>query len=164
MAESKKVALITTQEELVTAVSAEWGRSKDEIKAMISVSFPTLKTVGQLVTAFTAAKKWDLDPQAKEIYAYVDFRGNMALIVGKDGFLKIARKQTGYKQIISASVFAGDDFEMNLAEGTITRHIVTAESLKARTGNPIGAYAILRMEGLPDIIKWAEWSEYAQAQ
>lgn len=155
---------VSPQDALIERISKEWGRSEDEVKAAMSLSFPTLKTAGQLTLAFAITKKYDLDPFVKEIFAYVDSRGNLTLITGKDGFLKIARRQPGYRQIVSAAVYSGDDFEADFAAGAIEKHKVTSEGLKARSGNPIGAYAILRMEGLPDVIKWVDWAEYCPAK
>lgn len=85
--------LSLTQTDFIIAQAKLWDRPVDEVKAMISASFPTLKTIGQLTVAFTMARKYDFDPFAKEIYAYIDKRGNLTIIVGKDGFLKVARKQ-----------------------------------------------------------------------
>lgn len=158
------LAASSPQEQLIGRISKEWGRSPDAVKAAMSLSFPTLKTPGQFTLAFEVAKKYDLDPFVKEIYAYVDNRGNLTLITGKDGFLKIARKQPGYLQIVSAAVYTGDEFEADFALGSIEKHRITTESLANRSGNPIGAYAILRMEGLPDVMKWVDWSEYCPAK
>lgn len=54
MSEKTENALAVAQnrEELVSLVSSAWGRSADEVNAMVSVSFPTLKTLGQLTVAF----------------------------------------------------------------------------------------------------------------
>lgn len=90
---TKALAVASSKDELVSMVAKTWGRSEDEVNAMVSVSFPTLKTLGQLTVAFGIANKYDLDPMVKEMYAYIDHRGNLTTIVGKDGFMKIARKQ-----------------------------------------------------------------------
>lgn len=58
----------------------------------------------------------------KEMYAYIDHRGNLTTIVGKDGFMKIARKQAGYLSLHSVAVYPGDDFDIDFAEGKILKH------------------------------------------
>lgn len=155
------IAVANNKEELVSLVSNEWNRSADEVNAMISVSFPTLKTLGQLTVAFGIAKKYDLDPMVKEMYAYIDHRGNLTTIVGKDGFMKIARRQEGYVSLHSVAVYPGDEFEMDFAEMKVLKHRMGGDSMKSRTGNPIGAYAVLRMKDKPDVVNWVDWSEYA---
>lgn len=158
---TKALAVASSKDELVSMVAKTWGRSEDEVNAMVSVSFPTLKTLGQLTVAFGIANKYDLDPMVKEMYAYIDHRENLTTIVGKDGFMKIARKQKGYVSLHSVAVYAGDEFEMDFAEMKVLKHRMGGQSMSARSGNPIGAYAVLRMEGKPDVINWVDWNEYA---
>lgn len=50
---------------------------------------------------------------------------------------------------------------MDFAEMKVLKHRMGGQSMAARSGNPIGAYAVLRMEGKPDVINWVDWSEYA---
>lgn len=83
----------TNTSNFVATMAKEMKRSEDEVKAMIQLSFPTLKTGGQLTAAFANAKRYDLDPFAKEIYAYLDGKGQLVMITANSGFLKIARKQ-----------------------------------------------------------------------
>lgn len=158
-----EIVQTTNTSNFVATMAKDMKRSEDEVKAMIQLSFPTLKTGGQLTAAFANAKRYDLDPFAKEIYAYLDGKGQLVMITANSGFLKIARKQPGFISINSFAVYESDVFEME--NGTVTKHQFNSETLAKRKGqNPIGAYAVLKMEGQEQpIYNWVDWSEYVPA-
>lgn len=83
-------------------------------------------------------------------------------MVSNSGFLKIARKQNGYKSIIANAVYPSDDFEMDMSTGKIVKHIIHPELTKP-DDVPHGAYAILNMEGKEPVTKWVYWNEYVQS-
>lgn len=50
---------------------------------------------------------------------------------------------------------------MDMATGKVTKHVIHPE--KMQNGEvPLGAYAILRMEGKEPVAKWVYWNEYVQ--
>lgn len=133
--------------------------SIQDIVAIKNVSFPDLD-IQNFMVAMHMANTYDLDPRAKEIWGW-EKGGKITIVASNAGFLKIARKQPGFISIISNAVFPGDEFEMDMATGTVTKHIIHPDKLEANTV-PLGAYTILRMEGKDPVTKWVYWNEYVQ--
>lgn len=133
--------------------------SIQDIIAIKNVSFPDLD-IQNFMVGMHLAKTYDLDPRAKEIWGW-EKGGKITIVASNAGFLKIARKQEGFISIISNAVFPGDDFEMDMATGTVTKHIIHPDKLEANV-SPLGAYAILRMKDKDPVTKWVYWNEYVQ--
>lgn len=94
------------------------------------------------------------------ISAWID-DGRLVYVVQNEALLMIARRQEGYLSIISNAVYPGDDFEMDMATGTITKHVIHPEKIQPEE-KPLGAYSILRMKDREPQSKWVYWHEYEQ--
>ena len=131
-----------------------------DVIAMKNVSCPDLD-IQNFTVFMNIAKTYDLDPQIKEIYGFSS-KGRVLIMVSNSGFLKIARKQNGYKSIVANAVYPSDEFEMDMSTGKIIKHIIHPELNKVEDV-PHGAYAILNMEGKEPVTKWVYWNEYVQS-
>jgi hypothetical protein len=141
-------------------VSKAFGAPIQEIVSMKNVSFPDLD-IQNFIVAMHVAKTYNLDPRVKEIWGW-EKGGRITIAVSNAGFLKIARAQPGFIGITANAVYPSDEFEMDMATGKVTKHVIHPE--KMQNGEvPLGAYAILRMEGKEPVAKWVYWNEYVQA-
>ena len=147
---------IIPTEQKYEILSQKFNIPADEIKALHTVAFPDL-WVDSFIVAMQVAQQYDLDPRIKEIWWWKDSRGKIVIIWSDAGFRKIARKQPWYQQLITNAVYPDDDFEIDLLASEVKKHI--PKPAKTWT-NPLGAYAILRMNGKPDQVKWVRWDEY----
>jgi len=102
------------------------------------------------------AKRYDLDPFAGEIY-FIKYGNKPTLITSRDGYLKIAQGNANFDGIQSAAVFPDDEFDFNVAEGTINHKINTKE-IEGKT--PIGAWAICHHKKRKPAIAFVRFSEY----
>lgn len=95
-----------------------------------------------------------LNPFQKEIWCYK--AGNdMLIFTGRDGFLANAQRKPDFKGIRSAYVCATDKFKMNIVSGHIEHEFTQADR-----GAIIGAYAIVKREGMDSFIAWADFKEF----
>lgn len=95
-----------------------------------------------------------LNPFQKEIWCYKS--GNdMLIFAGRDGFLSNAQKKPDFKGIRSAYVCATDKFKMNVVSGHIEHEFTQADR-----GAIVGAYAIVKRDGLDAFISWADFKEF----
>lgn len=95
-----------------------------------------------------------LNPFQKEIWCYKS--GNdMLIFAGRDGFLSNAQKKPDFKGIRSAYVCATDKFKMNIVSGHIEHEFTQADR-----GAIVGAYAIVKRDGMDSFISWADFKEF----
>jgi phage recombination protein Bet len=105
----------------------------------------------QLFMFLELAARYDLDPFAKEIWCAVPKavdgsprRDKVMIMVGRDGFLKIAQRHPDYKGMDSDVVREGDDFAVERLEDG--RRLITHKYGRER-GKAIAAYAVVLREG-----------------
>lgn len=84
-----------------------------------------------------------LDPYLKQVWCYIDNKDNLVIIVGRDGFLAHCEKQEDFEGLISAPVYANDEFVPDYANGKIQH---TSGAFKER-GELVGAWAICYRKG-----------------
>lgn len=137
---------------------AYWVELRDVI-AMKNVAFPDIDAQHFMI-AMSIAKKYDLDPSIKEIYGW-EKGWRITIVASNAWFLKIARRQEWYLKIVSSAVFPEDEFEMDMLNDEIKKHIIHPEK-RTKDSIPLGAYAILKMKDQPDQMKWVDWNEYVQ--
>jgi len=95
-----------------------------------------------------------LNPFQKEIWCYKS--GNdMLIFAGRDGFLSNAQKKPDFKGIRSAYVCATDKFKMNIVSGHIEHEFTQADR-----GAIVGAYAVVKRDGMDSFISWADFKEF----
>ena len=113
------------------------------------------------------AAKYDLDPLAKEIWGAKGKRkdgspGKVLIMVGRDGLLKVARRDGTYMGFDSDVVRENDSFEViRTREGREIRHSYSG-SPEAR-GRIVGAWAQVYQKGYHDGYFFAPMEEYCPA-
>jgi phage recombination protein Bet len=105
----------------------------------------------QLYMFLELAARYDLDPFAKEIWCAVPKaqdgaprRDKVMIMVGRDGFLKIAQRHPDYRGMDSDVVREGDDFSVERVEEG--KRLIVHKYGRER-GKPIAAYAVVYRDG-----------------
>jgi len=111
-------------------------------------------TDAELKYFLAVAASTGLNPFQKEIWCYKS-GSDMLIFAGRDGFLANAQRKKDFKGIRSAYVCEGDKFKMNIVSGHIEH-----EFTQANRGNIVGAYAIVKREGMDAFIAWADFKEF----
>lgn len=144
----KKAELATTNGQ---SIISQFGQTDIDI---IKNSVAKNTTDAELKYFLAVAASTGLNPFQKEIWCYKS--GNdMLIFAGRDGFLANAQKKSDFKGIRSAYVCESDDFKMNIVSGHI-HHEFTA----ANRGKIVGAYAIVKRDGMDSFISWASMEEF----
>lgn len=100
------------------------------------------------------AKTYNLDPFAKEIWC-IKMGSNVTIMASRDGYLKIAQSDPNFEGIQSGAVYAGDDFEFDVANSTI-KHKMTSDG----DAKVVGAWAICYHKERKPSIAYVRFSEY----
>ena len=122
------------------------------IKDTVAKGFTNL----ELAYFLNVAKVYGLNPFTKQVWGYKDTRGNIIVFAGRDGFLSKAQRDPRWNGITSDFVREGESFELNIAEGKISRKkdILSKNRI-------IGAYAISKPKGCEyATIEWADFDTY----
>ena len=122
------------------------------IKATVAKGFTDI----ELSYFLNVAKVYQLNPFTKQIWGYKDNKNNIIVFAGRDGFLSKAQRDQRWNGISSDVVREGEEFEMNVAKGTIshTKNITSKERI-------LGAYAISQPKGTKyPTIEWADFDTY----
>lgn len=144
----KKDQLITQTEQ--SAISQFSNTDIDIIKNSVAKG----TTDAELKYFLAVAASTGLNPFQKEIWCYKS--GNdMLIFAGRDGFLSNAQRKQDFKGIRSAYVCEKDKFKMNIVSGHIDH-----EFSQADRGNIVGAYAIVKRDGMDAFISWADFKEF----
>jgi len=105
----------------------------------------------QLYMFLELAARYDLDPFAKEIWCAVPKnqdgtprRDKVMIMVGRDGFLKIAQRHPDYRGMDSDVVRENDDF--NVVRTEDNKRLITHKYGRDR-GKAVAAYAIVYRDG-----------------
>jgi phage recombination protein Bet len=105
----------------------------------------------QLFMFLELAARYDLDPFAREIWCAVPKNQDgsartdkVMIMVGRDGFLKIAQRHPDYRGMDSDVVKSGDDFTMERVDGD--RRIIS-HKYGVERGKPVAAYSVVFREG-----------------
>lgn len=154
---------VVVNNKALDAISQETWFSNKQIEVLKNTVFNTLKTESQVILALKVAQKYDLDVFAKEFWAFQDNTWKLISIASASWFMKIARRQPWFISIEAHAVYEWEEFKMNTSTWEVT-HIIDLSARKPKKDwevvSPIGAYARLRMQGKPDQVKFAEWSQY----
>ncbi len=159
---TKQVIVLAEDEKIMKTyehIAGQYGIEIRDVVAMKNVAFPDIDAQHFMI-AMTIAKKYDLDPTVREIYGW-EKGWRVTIVASNAWFLKVARQQTGFINVISNAVYPWDDFEMDMATGKVTKHIIHPEK-REKDGVPIWAYATLFMKDKDPISKWVYWDEYVQ--
>lgn len=103
-------------------------------------------------------KSVGLNPINKEVWCYKNSQGDLIMFAGHDGFMKKAHESNAYLGMRSSDVCEFDDFEIDMIEGKVTHKITN------NRGPVIGAYAIVKVKGREDTIKYVDFKEFDLGQ
>lgn len=109
----------------------------------------------ELYMFLSLAKKYELDPFAKEIWFIKDKSGKVMIQAGRDGFLKTAQRDSKFRGIASFPVYSNDEFEINPTVGEVKHK----PNFKDR-GELIGAWARVEKEGVTPYVSFVDFKEY----
>lgn len=143
----KKDQLVTTE---TSAISQFSNTDIDIIKNSVAKG----TTDAELKYFLAVAASTGLNPFQKEIWCYKS-GSDMLIFAGRDGFLSNAQKKADFKGIRSAYVCATDKFKMNVVSGHIEHEFTQADR-----GAIVGAYAIVKRDGMDAFISWADFKEF----
>lgn len=140
---------VSTQNEQ-SAISQFSNTDVDIIKNSVAKG----TTDAELKYFLAVAASTGLNPFQKEIWCYKS-GSDMLIFAGRDGFLANAQRKSDFKGIRSAYVCTGDKFKMNIVSGHIEH-----EFSQTDRGNIVGAYAIVKRDGMEAFIAWADFKEF----
>jgi len=104
-------------------------------------------------------QKYGFDPLQKDIiFQKYESKGTptVSYMVTKDAWLKHAKRQKGFKNILKGVVHEGDHFEVDVMNETVIH------KFGAKRGVIIGAWALMRTEDV-NYIEFVNFNEYFQA-
>lgn len=134
-------------------------------KALIRVMHRSVAkdtTMAEFAYFLNYAKSLGLNPIDKEIWCYKDHKNNVITFTGKDGFLKLAKKDPFYKGIQSAYVCENDEFYCDIPSGTIMHTFGQNER-----GKTVGAWSkVLSKDksNREDVLIWVPFDEFNKGQ
>lgn len=115
-------------------------------------------TDSELYYLFQVASMYGLNPLLKEIW-FAKMDGKVAIMTSRDGYLKIAKKNSNYKKVQSMAVYQNDTFLTKMVDGEVVS--VTHEFGHIDRGHLVGAYAFLKSkDGEEDIFAYKDFREY----
>ena len=98
------------------------------------------------------ADRYQLDPILKEIFYSPQMK---TIMTSRDGYLKIAQRDSTFEGIQSMAVCENDEFELD-----VPNHTVIHKFGKGDRGNVIGAWAIVYRKGRHPVIAYAPLKEH----
>jgi len=131
--------------------------------ALIKSTVASGATDAELGLFLEVSARYQLDPFAKEIWCVKmpgknGAGGSMAIIVARDGFLKIANRHPDFLGMHSDTVCENDEFVKEWdGNSVIVKHTA---GKPAERGKTVGAFAIVRRSGKVDSFFYAALSEY----
>jgi hypothetical protein len=135
----------------------------DLIAASVAPNGTPLATIHRFLEL---SARYELDPFAGEIWCALmagkdGASGRVAILVGRDGYLKVARRDPIFIDVDADVVYEKDEFKVvRTADGS--RTVEHSYGNPAQRGNALGAYAVLRREGKPDRYFYAPLHQYAK--
>lgn len=126
---------------------------KDALKKAIGPKYKNI-TDAELELFAMIAVRYDLDPFIKEIF-FTKQKGAVVPITGRDGFLKIAKKDPGYDGLESYSICANDEFRFDAGTGEISHIIAFGDR-----GEVKGAWARAYHKHRKPAVAYVNFDEY----
>lgn len=143
------------KEQTLSRIESVTKFTQEEI-SIIQATVAKNTTALELAYFLNVAKSVNLNPFNKEIWCYKDNKGNVIVITGRDGFLRIAQRSKLWNGIASSDVRANDEFHLDIPNGKV-HHIIKPKD----RGAIIGAYAILRPKDCEiTTIEYADFDTY----
>src|SRR3954463_4685989 len=98
------------------------GELSDEQKQVLKDTVAQGTTDTQLTYFLNVALSQDLDPFRKEVWCIL-YNNKLTVQTGRDGFLKVAKRDPTFDRIQSAEVREGDTFTMDPISGQIEHRL-----------------------------------------
>ncbi len=138
------------------------GFNNKEIAILRTTSFSECKTLDEVAVACCVARKYDLDPFAKEIWA-MRMKGDKLMIeASASGWRKIVRRQPKFKRMVLEAWYPNDEIEFDLLNGKVTKHMQNPNNSEDKDPTPVGAYCFVEYEDGTTNLDRALWSEYGK--
>lgn len=115
-------------------------------------------TDDELYMFLSIAAKYGLDPFLKEVWL-TKVKGVTNIMVGRDGYVKIARHTPGFQKLVSDAVYENDDF---IIQWDGMSQTISHKHAAGDRGKILGAWAGLRMLGKEDYFLYVPYHEYAK--
>ena len=126
---------------------------------------PQLNDQATLYRFVEIAARYELDPFTGEIWL-----ANMAgrngggsrftILVGRDGYMKVAKRDTRFVSCTGQPVYENDHFDVELISEDRGYRVQHKPAHPARRGKPLGAYATLIRRGLPTLYFFADLKQF----
>lgn len=110
------------------------------------------------------ASQYDLDPFKKEIW-FLKYKGkDPQIFTSRDGFVKIAKRDSDFKQIQSQGVYENDVFsiEQEMTENGLEISSFVHKFQAKDRGKVIGAYCVIEYYTKKPLITYCDYEEYKQ--
>jgi hypothetical protein len=119
----------------------------------------------QLLALAELSARYDLDPWANEIWlANMGGRdgggSSLALMVGRDGYMKVAKRDHGFISCAGQPVYENDELDVEIDETGGVTQFRFKPAHPGKRGNPLGAFALLRRKGLPTLYFFAPLGQF----
>lgn len=129
----------------------------ERIRAVQKMCAPKAKNVNELAAFLETCKRYGLDPIQKEAWLAPMQGGELSVIVGRDGFLKIAGRDPDYQGFTANVVREGDEYSVEQKpDGDVDIHHVKSGM---DSGEIKGAYALVHRKGKKPVFYEARWDE-----
>ena len=113
-------------------------------------------TATELAYFLSVCNTVGLNPFNKEVWCYKDYKGNLIIFTGRDGYLRKAQEHNDYAGHRSSEICANDKFSIDIANARIDHQITSVTD----RGEILGAYCIVfRKEGEP-FIEFVDIKDY----
>ena len=139
-------------------VLAEYDR---ELVETIKNTVAKNATDSELYMFLRLANEYDLDVFKKELWFIKYKKDDPQIFTSRDGFVKIAKKDSDFKQIQSNAVYENDEFEV---EQSMTENGFEITSLKHKRGakdrgKVLGAYCVIEYHTKKPLMVYADYKE-----
>lgn len=125
----------------------------EETKKVLKDTVAKDTTDSELAYFLNVALAQELNPFNKEVWC-IKYDGKLTIQTGRDGFLKLAKRDPSFDAIRSCEVRESDAFTMDPISGDIEHRIV------GKRGAILGAYAVITRKDGSRLSKYVSISEY----
>lgn len=121
--------------------------------------------VGTMLVLAETSARYELDPWANEIWCarmggQDGSAGSLAIMVGRDGYMKIAKRDRNFVSCAGQAVYENDELDVEIDEtGGLSKFRFKAAH-PAKRGAPQGAFAILKRDDKPSLYFFAPLSQF----
>ena len=155
---------LVTENKIPTMISVK--TLTEEEKAVLKSTVAKGTTDTELAYFLTVSASQSLDPWKKEVWCIkrakkgpdgiYDYKNaDLVIMTGRDGYLKLAKKNPNFRKIQSVEVRENDEFSVN----PVTEEVIHSFKAKER-GAIIGAYAVITDKDGVRHFKYVPWNEY----